>query len=219
MALADDDATTATGNAMCDVDDDECSPDAEALRKDWRPWGPDKKWRKGTMIFMLSLANQLEAYDCGPNNGAFEHRAGFFRATWDELDDAVECLIGKIEDSDGNVLPGMQNPTTQPFGVWLDSYFDRADVTMMQLSTSDESGARKCESSDRTTAQSSTDAAVLVAALSKREVLGAPGKVTAAAFQEAWKEWGPKLAKFGNQRALFKHFMPKFNDKLPFMAC
>ena len=24
------------------------------------------------MIFMLSLANQLEAYDCGPKNGAFE---------------------------------------------------------------------------------------------------------------------------------------------------
>ena len=30
-----------------------------------------------------------------------------------------------------------------------------------------------------------------------------------------WKEWGPKLAKFGNQRALFKHFMPQFNDRLP----
>ena len=27
--------------------------------------------------------------------------------------------------------------------------------------------------------------------------------------------WGPELAKFGNQRALVKHFMPKFNNKLP----
>ena len=47
------------------------------------------------------------------------------------------------------------------------------------------------------------------------DVTGAPGKVTAVAFQDAWKVWGPKLAKFGNQRALFKHFMPQFNERLP----
>ena len=158
------------------------------------------------------ISTQVAATVCAVNDdGDGDKNLGYNGhpdALWDEN-------LGAWVYPDAKGYDYMKNPTIQPFGDWIDSYIDRADVTMMQLSTSDESGASKCESSGRTTAQSSTDAAVLVAALSKREVLGEPGKVTAAAFQDAWKEWGPKLAKFGNQRALFKHFMPQFNDRLP----
>ena len=65
-----------------------------------------------------------------------------------------------------------------------------------------------------TVAKSSTDASVLVLALS---TAGADGLVSAATFAKAWDAWAPKLTdEMGNMRALVKAYMPKFDDRLGF---